>query len=224
MRVRGVAGRSRRRGGNHQPRRNSLAWRTRRQGKTASWLREALKSPSEVGPFPLSWLAEVPGRPGSCLAAFATNSPRRCLKPAAVRMAEAAICGCHMQSRTNITGARALSDRIVLDLDTGAATFDHVLLGTGYRIDLRASWHFVAAASGKNRLASDGSPLLGHGFESSAPKLHFVGSYAVRSFGPLLRFIAGAPFAARSVTGAAQRGSRGSPPRDRHRGGAALAA
>ena len=47
------------------------------------------------------------------------------------------------------------------------------------------------------------SPLLQPGFESSVPKLHFVGSYAVKSFGPLMRFIAGAPFAARSVAAAA---------------------
>jgi hypothetical protein len=41
--------------------------------------------------------------------------------------------------------------------------------------------------------------------ESSVPKLHFVGCYAVKSFGPLLRFIAGAPYAARAVTSAARR-------------------
>jgi hypothetical protein len=37
--------------------------------------------------------------------------------------------------------------------------------------------------------------------------LHFVGAAAVASFGPLLRFISGAGFAARRVTRAAQRGA-----------------
>ncbi len=41
----------------------------------------------------------------------------------------------------------------------------------------------------------------------SVPKLHFVGSYAVKSFGPLLRFIAGAPYAARAVAQAAYDGA-----------------
>jgi hypothetical protein len=53
----------------------------------------------------------------------------------------------------------------------------------------------------------NGSPVLGSGFESSVPNLHFVGSYAVRSYGPLLRFIAGAPFTAQAVTSAALAGA-----------------
>ena len=32
------------------------------------------------------------------------------------------------------------------------------------------------------------------------PGLHFVGSGAVRSFGPLMRFVAGSGYAARSLT------------------------
>ena len=55
-----------------------------------------------------------------------------------------------------------------------------------------------------DRIASvDGSPLLRSGFESSVPKLHFAGSYAVNSFGPLMRFVAGAPYTARAITNAA---------------------
>jgi hypothetical protein len=60
---------------------------------------------------------------------------------------------------------------------------------------------------------ADGSPLLRSGFESSVPRLHFVGSYAVKSFGPLLRFVAGAPFAARSVTKTARSGVAAEIPR-----------
>ena len=43
------------------------------------------------------------------------------------------------------------------------------------------------------------------------PKLHFVGSYAVKSFGPLLRFIAGAPYAAQAVAQAAHEGAARQP-------------
>src|SRR6202034_473555 len=93
-------------------------------------------------------------------------------------------------------------DRIALDLDSGARMFDHVVLGTGYRVDVARLG--ILAPHILERIARlQGSPLLRAGFESSVPKLHFVGSYAVKSFGPLLRFIAGAPYAARAVTGAA---------------------
>ena len=53
-----------------------------------------------------------------------------------------------------------------------------------------------------------GLPVLNGGFESSVRGLHFVGAAAVASFGPLLRFIAGAGFAARRVTRAALRDAR----------------
>ena len=58
---------------------------------------------------------------------------------------------------------------------------------------------------------ADGSPLLRPGFESSVPRLHFVGSYAVKNFGPLLRFIAGAPYAAQAIAQAAQGHTAGQP-------------
>ncbi len=50
-----------------------------------------------------------------------------------------------------------------------------------------------------------GLPVLNGGLELSVRGLHFVGAAAVASFGPLLRFIAGAGFAARRVTRAALR-------------------
>jgi hypothetical protein len=46
----------------------------------------------------------------------------------------------------------------------------------------------------------DGEPQLSRGLQSSVKGLHFVGATAVHSFGPLLRFVWGAGFAARGVT------------------------
>jgi FAD-dependent urate hydroxylase len=165
-------------------------------------LREALAAPSEIGPFPLSWGVEVPDAIRLLPLGLRDSFTRRCLKAAAAgwlkpRFAEVA---CN-QGRT-ILRARRLGDCIALDLDNSTRTYDHVLLGTGYRVDI--SRLGILAPSLTERIARvDGSPLLGPGFESSVPKLHFVGSYAVKSFGPLLRFIAGAPYAARKVTEAA---------------------
>ena len=42
--------------------------------------------------------------------------------------------------------------------------------------------------------------MLAKGFESAVPGLHIVGPMAVRSYGALMRFIAGAGYAARSIT------------------------
>ena len=44
-----------------------------------------------------------------------------------------------------------------------------------------------------------GYPQLNDGFESSVAGLHFLGAPAAWSFGPLMRFVAGADFATRSL-------------------------
>jgi FAD-dependent urate hydroxylase len=177
-----------------------------RQNRAAAWLREALKSPSEVGPFPLSWLAELPAAAHLMPGKIRDEFTRRCLKPGSAAWVKPRFADVTSVPHLKITGVRALSDRVVLDFDNGAKIFDHILLGTGYRIDL-ARLGILSPLLLEKISRADGSPLLGAGFESSVPNLHFVGSYAVKSFGPLLRFIAGAPFAARSVTRAAQRGA-----------------
>jgi cation diffusion facilitator CzcD-associated flavoprotein CzcO len=167
-------------------------------------LREALASPSEVGPFPLSWLVEVPGLVRLLPPKIRGEFARRCLKAAASGWLKPRFADIVCNPGRSITGARAVGDEIVLDLDNAARTFDHVLLGTGYRVDISRLGIFAPQLL--ERIAcSEGSPLLGPGLQSSMPGLHFVGCYAVKSFGPLLRFIAGAPFAARAVTSAARR-------------------
>jgi hypothetical protein len=46
----------------------------------------------------------------------------------------------------------------------------------------------------------EGYPLLAPGFESSVAGLHLLGAAAARSFGPLMRFVAGTGYAARALT------------------------
>jgi FAD-dependent urate hydroxylase len=188
--------------------RGEIHWLGSGAKQNASWLQEALKSPSEVGPFPLSWLVEVPGLVWHLPRGLRDEFTRRCLKAGASGWLRPRFANVTRNPARTIAGARAISGRVVLDLDTGPATFDHVLLGTGYRIDI-ARLGILSPQLLEKIARIEGSPALGQGFVSSAPKLHFVGSSAVRSFGPLLRFIAGAPFAARSITAAAQRGLAG---------------
>jgi Pyridine nucleotide-disulphide oxidoreductase len=170
------------------------------------WLREALAAPSAVGPFPLSWLAEFPGIVRQLPAKLREEFTRRCLKAGAAGWLKPRFDNVTRNVGRTIEGARAVDGRIVLDLDNGARTFDHVLLGTGYRIDI-ARLGILSRELLDAVACVDGSPVLGSGFVSSVPNLHFVGSYGVRSYGPLLRFIAGAPFAAQAVTRAALSGT-----------------
>ena len=170
------------------------------------WLREVLAAPSAVGPFPLSWLAEFPGLAWRLPKPLREEFTRRCLKAGAAGWLKPRFGNVTGNAGRTIRKARAADGRVTLDLDNGERTFDHVLLGTGYRVDIARLG--VLSPQLLDKIARiDGSPVLRKGFESSVHNLHFVGSYAVRSYGPLLRFIAGAPFTAQSVTQAALAGA-----------------
>ena len=109
------------------------------------------------------------------------------------------------QGRT-IFAARKVGDGISLTLDNATKRYDHVLLATGYRVDV-GKMRMLEPRLREKIARHGGLPVLNGGFESSVRGLHFVGAAAVASFGPLLRFIAGAGFAARRVTHAARRGA-----------------
>lgn len=165
-------------------------------------LRETLAAPTAVGPFPLSWLVEVPALVRHIPFALRDRFTRRCLKAGAAGWLKPRFDNVTCNEARAIVAARTQSGRIVLELDNGPRSFDHVILGTGYHVDI-SRLGILSPQLLRNIVCADGSPLLRGGFESSVAKLHFVGSSAVKSFGPLMRFVAGASYAARAVTDAA---------------------
>jgi len=99
-----------------------------------------------------------------------------------------------------VISAATFGDRVILKLADGSERrVDHVLLATGYRVDI-SRYPFLAARLLSSIRQISGYPQLEVGFESSVPGLHFLGAPAAWSFGPLLRFVAGADFAARELT------------------------
>ena len=88
---------------------------------------------------------------------------------------------------------------VVLKLDDGGERrVDHVLLGTGYQVDI-AKYDFLPTVLARSIQQFDGYPKLSSGFCWSVPGLHFIGATAARSFGPLLYFVAGTEFASREL-------------------------
>jgi hypothetical protein len=83
--------------------------------------------------------------------------------------------------------------RVTLD-DGTQRLVDHVILGTGYRVDIGA-YGFLAPELVAGVRQVNGYPLLGKGFESSLPGLHFLGAAAGRSYGPIMRFVSGSWYA-----------------------------
>ncbi|HVG51476.1 MAG TPA: NAD(P)-binding domain-containing protein [Xanthobacteraceae bacterium] len=162
-------------------------------------LRHWLSAPTGVGPFPVSWLNEFPG-----LGRLLTQSLRDKLNTASLG---AGVTGwvkpgferVRINAGKPIVGARLDGDQVGVVFPNEVRHYDHVLLGTGYRIDISKSGLLDPALLAAIRRIG-GSPELRIGFESSVPGLHFLGASAVRSYGPLLRFIAGSDFAARALT------------------------
>ncbi|MGH3946579.1 MAG: NAD(P)-binding domain-containing protein [Pseudonocardiaceae bacterium] len=78
-------------------------------------------------------------------------------------------------------------------------TADHVLAATGFRTDLdRLSFLDRQLRATVRTLA--GSPDVGPDFQSSVPGLYFVGPAVAPTFGPVMRFVYGAAYAAREMT------------------------
>jgi len=101
---------------------------------------------------------------------------------------------------TTVTAAVPVGKQLRLTLDDGSERrVHHVLLATGYRVNI-SLYSFLAGELLASIQCTDGYPDLDTGFETSVPGLHFLGAPAARSFGPLMRFVAGTEFAARALT------------------------
>jgi thioredoxin reductase len=105
---------------------------------------------------------------------------------------------------TQIQAARVEDGRVRLDLINGAGAqqtlvSDHVIAGTGYRVDLRRLSFLGAEFRSRIRAVQD-TPVLSTKFESSVPGLYFVGAASANSFGPLARFAYGAGFTSRRLS------------------------
>jgi FAD-dependent urate hydroxylase len=99
-----------------------------------------------------------------------------------------------------VVSAVPAGQRIVLKLNDGSERCaDHLLLATGYRVDI-SGYPFLPAELLSSIRRVNGYPRLDDGFESSVCGLHFLGAPAAWSFGPLMRFVAGSEFAARALT------------------------
>jgi len=98
-----------------------------------------------------------------------------------------------------VDSVRLQGERLRLQTDDGSEHIvDHVLLGTGYRVNV-ALCSFLAPALLRRVDLAEGYPRLDAGFETSSPGLHFLGAPAAWSFGPLMKFVAGTEFAARRL-------------------------
>jgi hypothetical protein len=103
-----------------------------------------------------------------------------------------------------LDSAKADGSRAVLQLSSPDGKkrrleADHVIAGTGYRLDLQRLW-FLDPALRLTIKTLRGAPALSPHFESSVPGLYFTGVNGLYDFGPLTRFVAGTHFASKRIS------------------------
>ena len=111
--------------------------------------------------------------------------------------------GVKLVPNTTVLGATPRDGRVELRIRDAEGreqglVADHVVCGTGYQTDIDRLPFLppeLTARIARIRRA----PRLSRKFESSVPGLYFVGQAASFSFGPILRFVCGAEFAAPAV-------------------------
>ena len=159
-----------------------------------------LYAPPDVGPAGVSQLVARPH--------YFRRLPRRWQDPLArrsIRPAGAAWLAPRLKDVPITTGMSILSavrrnDYVRVSFNDGQTReFDHILIATGYQVDV-SRYSFVSRELLAQLSLANGYPRLNRGFEASVRGLHFLGAPAAWSFGPLLRFVAGADFAAHALT------------------------
>ena len=164
-------------------------------------LRGVLFPPSDIGPPGINLLVDKP--------ALFTKIPTRglqdriayrAIRPAGSGWLRARLASVPIATSVAPVAATVTGPALRLDLSDGTVrTVDHALLATGYAPDV-ARIPFLAPSLLRRIRRTGTYPRLSSGSESSVRGLHFVGATAAMSFGPLMRFVAGTGFAARSVT------------------------
>jgi NADPH-dependent 2,4-dienoyl-CoA reductase/sulfur reductase-like enzyme len=147
-------------------------------------------APTDVGPVGMSRLVAAPRVfrlfPRSVQDAMA----RRAIRPAGAKWLQQRLLEVPLTTGHCVVAARN-GDGVEIELDDGTTRHvDHVMLGTGYQVDIRR-YDFLDEELLALIRRAGGYPVLGLGLESSVSGLHFLGAPAAWSFGPVMRFVSG---------------------------------
>ena len=104
----------------------------------------------------------------------------------------------------HVTEAKVVEGQVTLkttaaDGSEGRLTADHVVAATGYRVDINRL-AFLDNALKNGIRVSGRAPVLSANFESSERGLYFVGVASAATFGPVMRFVAGAEFTVNNLS------------------------
>jgi cation diffusion facilitator CzcD-associated flavoprotein CzcO len=167
--------------------------------RSGSLVRKIIYAPTDVGPAGLSQLMARPDLLNCLPRQLRDKLWKRSVRPAGAGWLVPRLRDVPIRLGSSIASAAVHGDRVKVRLDDGTErTIHHVLLGTGYRVDI-SKYEFLSPKLRESISSYNGYPQLGDGFETSVEGLHILGAPAARSFGPLLQFVSGTRFASRSL-------------------------
>jgi cation diffusion facilitator CzcD-associated flavoprotein CzcO len=154
---------------------------------------------TDVGPAGISRIVSLPGLLQQFPRSVQDRLRTRSVRPAGAYWLLARLKNVARTTGQSISSASEVGGQIRLRLSDGSERMaDHVLLGTGYRVDV-AKYGFLAPNILEELRRMGGYPQLGPGFESSVPGLHFLGAPAAWSYGPLMNFVSGTRYAGNTL-------------------------
>jgi FAD-dependent urate hydroxylase len=172
-------------------------------------INKILYAPTDVGPAGISQLMARPDLVRLLPRALQNRLRKRSVRPAGARWLVDRLSNVPIRLGRSISSTSIAGEKVRVRLDDGAELIvDHVLLGTGYRINV-AKYGFLAPELVKSLRTINGFPILKRGLETSVQGLHILGAPGIWSFGPLLQFVSGTHYAARTLTQHIARNSAG---------------
>lgn len=168
--------------------------------RLGTFIKELLYAPTDVGPAGISHIMARPDLLRRLPRAVQTKLRMRSIRPAGSRWLVDRLRKVPINLGRSVVSVVPAGERVRVRLDDQSERIvDHVLLGTGFRIDI-SKYDFFSPQLLESIERLNGYPVLKEGLETSVPGLHILGAPAAWSFGPLMQFVSGTTYASRALT------------------------
>jgi cation diffusion facilitator CzcD-associated flavoprotein CzcO len=162
--------------------------------------RRILYAPTDVGPAGVSQLLARPDLLRHLPRQLQDRLRKRAVRPAGARWLVDRLRDVPVRLGRCVASVVLVGGQVKVRLDDGSErTVDHVLLGTGYRVDI-SKYEFLSPELKQSIHCFKGYPILRPGLETSVEGLHILGAPAAWSFGPLMQFVSGTHYSSRTLT------------------------
>ena len=167
--------------------------------RLGKFTKHLLYAPTDVGPAVLSQILARPDLVRRLPRLIQDKLRKRAVRPAGSRWLVERLKNVPVRLGCAVVSVAAAGEQVKIHLGDGSERqVDHVLLGTGYKMDI-SKYSFLGSELARSLRRSNGFPVLKEGLESSVPGLHFLGAPAAWSFGPLMQFVSGTRYASRAL-------------------------